>query len=540
MSLVVNRNNFNDTYLNVDNVHLVYNHVNDISKIGDEYLKPLILLMEQVTQKLIIQEGIKLPLEKINKFTVKAALTDIKLKNKLLKQKTAMQQFGETDDEIDLTPMKKTNINIDVLLNHMNKMNKEELKVSLDNDNELIKLLKNETSDQVYQAPIKREEDTEFIQREDPVLTSEYEDSIIISIDSRNRDVSSNRLSNEYKINLLATQGGATRGIVQNLEQVRNISEIRLIDAILPNIKDSGSRQFDSPYIFLDIPEIVARDMVTTSTGSNNRVFGKLRYEFNKDDDVFMNCFTENCFKKYNNIQFLDSLPSITIRLLDWNSDLFTFGSSGKDATTVVSATAGNPTIFTISEDINLVTGNRVYFYGVRQDDNQLITFSAVPTAGTWTLDYDGQTTGAFTFTATAGTIQTALNGLSNLSGVVVTGSYAAGFNITFTNQVDASLLTNPSNTLTAGPTAITITITELLHPEEEAVINRNSGHVVTNLSTTTFSIDVTAGTPNVSSLSTSMNGLALNNVDGGGFVMNAHLQNSFSFLIVTKGSMNL
>ena len=85
-------------------------------------------------------------------------------------------------------------------------------------------------------------------------------------------------------------------------------------------------------------------------------------------------------------------------------------------------------------------------------DEVQLIQFSSVPDAGTWTLIFDGDETGSLTNLSTAVDIQTALNALTNLSGVTVSGNFAAGFAATFAGddgQQNQPLLQVGTNTLT-------------------------------------------------------------------------------------------
>jgi hypothetical protein len=75
------------------------------------------------------------------------------------------------------------------------------------------------------------------------------------------------------------------------------------------------------------------------------------------------------------------------------------------------------------------------------------------PTGGTYTLTFDGDTTGAIAYNATAGTVQTALNALGSVAdrgNVVVTGTYnsAGGFVITFNNYAQITVATG---SLTGG-----------------------------------------------------------------------------------------
>lgn len=87
-------------------------------------------------------------------------------------------------------------------------------------------------------------------------------------------------------------------------------------------------------------------------------------------------------------------------------------------------------------------------------NEKQTIDFDAVPASGTWQITFDGQTTAVLAFDAPNATIQTALNNLSNLSGIVVTGSYAAGIVVEFggaDGQEDQPLMTITGSTLQDG-----------------------------------------------------------------------------------------
>lgn len=86
---------------------------------------------------------------------------------------------------------------------------------------------------------------------------------------------------------------------------------------------------------------------------------------------------------------------------------------------------------------------------------NVLITSTSAPTGGTFTLTYSGQTTGTIAYNASAATVQTALEALSNLApgDVTVTGS-ARDFDVTFGGTLadtDVSLITIAVAGLTGG-----------------------------------------------------------------------------------------
>ena len=104
------------------------------------------------------------------------------------------------------------------------------------------------------------------------------------------------------------------------------------------------------------------------------------------------------------------------------------------------------------------------YTIGAGTDEVQTITFSAVPDDGLCTLVFDGDETVDIEYTATATDVENALNGLSSLSTVTVTGDFSTGFVITFTGtdgQKDQELLLSNSNTLTSSSIDVTITITQ-------------------------------------------------------------------------------
>lgn len=87
-------------------------------------------------------------------------------------------------------------------------------------------------------------------------------------------------------------------------------------------------------------------------------------------------------------------------------------------------------------------------------DEVQTITFSGTPTSGSFKLRFDLQETVAINWDDTNTEVQTALNNLSNLSSVVVTGDFATGFVVTFTGadgEQDQSLLEVFANTLDDG-----------------------------------------------------------------------------------------
>lgn len=90
----------------------------------------------------------------------------------------------------------------------------------------------------------------------------------------------------------------------------------------------------------------------------------------------------------------------------------------------------------------------------------ELITFSAVPTSGAFTLVYDTQTTASLNWNATAGNVQTALRALTGLASITVIGNTTDGFSVTFTDVIPpAEILSVGTNTLLASATQVLLTI---------------------------------------------------------------------------------
>lgn len=135
---------------------------------------------------------------------------------------------------------------------------------------------------------------------------------------------------------------------------------------------------------------------------------------------------------------------------------LFGTASTVVDQGTQFSVSGDSEKVFATDAEVTLIAGT---------DEVQDITFSAIPTGGSFKLDYDGQITVAILFSEGASEVQTALRNLSNTSatGITVSGSFAAGFTVTFggdDGKQDQIILVEDSNTLTNGG-AVTITITE-------------------------------------------------------------------------------
>jgi len=87
-------------------------------------------------------------------------------------------------------------------------------------------------------------------------------------------------------------------------------------------------------------------------------------------------------------------------------------------------------------------------------NEQQTLQFSNTPTSGSFTITYDGETTGAILNTASNTDIKNALELLPNINGVNVTGTFGTDFVVEFTGSLvekrDVSQVTTGSNSLEA------------------------------------------------------------------------------------------
>lgn len=69
--------------------------------------------------------------------------------------------------------------------------------------------------------------------------------------------------------------------------------------------------------------------------------------------------------------------------------------------------------------------------------EQHLITFSQVPTSGTWRIEWNAQESADLPFNADATAVQAAFNLFTGHTGVTVTGNYTIGFTVTFNDLLD-------------------------------------------------------------------------------------------------------
>ncbi len=144
----------------------------------------------------------------------------------------------------------------------------------------------------------------------------------------------------------------------------------------------------------------------------------------------------------------------------------FLLDSTGATAGTRTSSVTGY-TWLTITQDtdpdkyrLSINDGtNYVTVDKGKGSEEQTLSFSAAPTSGSFTLTFDGQKTGAIQSNEGAAEVEAALEALADLDAddVAVTGTFAAGFTITFADTVgNVSQLAAGDNTLDGGTTTIT------------------------------------------------------------------------------------
>lgn len=143
--------------------------------------------------------------------------------------------------------------------------------------------------------------------------------------------------------------------------------------------------------------------------------------------------------------------------------NLHLFGATG----TVVPAgtkfsVQGSPT--SVFETIAAAT------LAVGVDEVQTLTFSSVPISGSFRLKYQDQETGILLFSATSSQVQAALQSLTKLPGVLVSGDFTLGFTITFagnSGKIDHDIIAVTSNTL-----GVTTNVVETTKGVPQAIVD--------------------------------------------------------------------
>lgn len=168
----------------------------------------------------------------------------------------------------------------------------------------------------------------------------------------------------------------------------------------------------------------------------------------------------------------------------------------GLDAIATIAWT-GKGTILRQISGLTATSGATVTFGGYGTQEVQTITVNAA--GGTYTITWNAQTTSAIAYNATAGTVQTALEALSNIApgDVVVTGGVgAAGGGTPYTLTWSASLgnvaapTTNVGSLTGGAGTAAVVTVTPGVLLGTAAGKNTTAPFIANKLST----LEVTSG----------------------------------------------
>lgn len=114
---------------------------------------------------------------------------------------------------------------------------------------------------------------------------------------------------------------------------------------------------------------------------------------------------------------------------------------------------------------------------GLPFNEIQRIDFSTVPDDGVFRLTHEGNETVDILSSEAAIDVQNALNALSSLSGITVTGDFTNDFVITFDgsdgNKAQPTLIVS-ANTLVTGPTAVTVTVSVTQEGRKESIFDVN------------------------------------------------------------------
>lgn len=136
-----------------------------------------------------------------------------------------------------------------------------------------------------------------------------------------------------------------------------------------------------------------------------------------------------------------DATASVVQTALRAISGLENINVTGSIASDMVVSFGGVSSPVTLAEDSNTLQIDAV----------KLLTFSAVPTSGAFTITYNSNPTSSLAFNASAAQVQTALRLVAGLADVVVTGNFTSGFSIRLVGIASPATLAVGSNTLDAG-----------------------------------------------------------------------------------------
>ena len=109
----------------------------------------------------------------------------------------------------------------------------------------------------------------------------------------------------------------------------------------------------------------------------------------------------------------------------------------------------------------------------------QTISFNTVPDAGSFTINFDGEITASILFSDGAAAVETALEGLTNITDVTVTGSFAAGFTVEWVgvngNLPQPVMVLDDASTLLTGAAPVTVSFLTTQEGSENRVTIENN-----------------------------------------------------------------
>lgn len=205
-------------------------------------------------------------------------------------------------------------------------------------------------------------------------------------------------------------------------------------------------------------------------------VWGQIVGIFSERESLIWEIMEDNYNSMYPDTAFgvsLDNVVALTGiarqgATFSQQSGLRLFGTATSliPAGTQVSVSGNPEAVFETLADVTLVAG---------ADEEQTITFDAVPDSGTWRLNFRGTDTPNFAFDDPAATIEAALAALPFGTGITVAGDYSLGFTISFAGAAgkqEQPLITMDDNSLLDGATPVVETIAETVMGVNQGEVN--------------------------------------------------------------------
>jgi hypothetical protein len=158
-------------------------------------------------------------------------------------------------------------------------------------------------------------------------------------------------------------------------------------------------------------------------------------------------------------IQSVPAVPAADHTWLAGDSGAFSNAQSGTlDVSSLTSGTHYDATTKIVPAGLAVAKAGGLLVPFDAVAEVQKVTISGAPTGGTFTLTFDGQTTDAIAYNATAATVQAALEALSNVSSATVTGDAGGPWTVTFGGSGDVPQMTAASSLTGGTDPAIAVT----------------------------------------------------------------------------------